>query len=54
VLADSGAVRSITSTEPSRIASVRAFSTDMMLLRATGYQMVRPYAGRAGVSCCSM
>jgi hypothetical protein len=37
VLADSGAVRSITSTEPSRIASVRAFSTAMMLLRATGY-----------------
>src|SRR6202035_5106053 len=34
VLADSGAVRAITSTEPSRIASVRADSTDMMLLRS--------------------
>ncbi len=34
VLADSGAVRSITSTEPSRTASVRAFSTDMLLLRS--------------------
>jgi hypothetical protein len=29
-------VRSITSTEPSRIASVRAFSTGMMLLRSLG------------------
>jgi hypothetical protein len=31
-------VRSITSTEPSRIALVRAFSTDMMLPRSLGYR----------------
>ena len=32
----SGAVRSMTSTELSRMASVRAFSTDMMLLCCAG------------------
>ncbi len=42
VLADSGAVRSITSTEPSPIASVRAFSTDMMLPRSLGYPVAFP------------